>query len=211
MHLLDLGDNGLEGVLLSKALGVQSLARLSCTCIMFRQTMKDATFLRRLTAAYGFISTPVPAPDAAAANEGRISETSDAEDDDGSDSPGAAPVPASDFLLSTAVVDSLAALDVLTSMRADVKTNHIVFHLASLRMVKQSKDVLGEYAKLMKRHPRLRLRIDAHTGVGAPPPIAPQHSVQRACVVAKQLVAFGIGLERVVACAWGMDVGRARR
>ena len=209
MHLLDLGDNGLEGVLLSKALGVQSLARLSCTCIMFRQTMKDATFLRRLTAAYGFISTPVPAPDAAAANEGCISEVSDAEDDDGSDSP--APVPASGFLLSASVVDSLAALDVLTSMHADIKTNHIVFHLASLKMVKQSKDVLGEYAKLMKRHPLLRLRIDAHTGVGAPPPIAPQHSVQRACVVAKQLVAFGIGLERVVACAWGMDVGRARR
>jgi len=96
-------------------------------------------------------------------------------------------------------------------MKVHIKSNHIVFHLASLKMVKESKNLLAQYAKLMQRHPRLLMRIDSHTGVGAPPPIAPQHSVQRACVVAKHLVELGIGLERVMACAWGMDVGRARR
>lgn len=209
MHLLDLGDNGLEGVFLSSTLAVHALGRLSCTCKSFRETLNDATFLRRLTAAHGF-TIPTPAAGTVDTKEegSSVSESSDIEDQDsvGDSSDGA-----TGLILSAAVVDSLEVLSVLASLKADIKTNHIVFHLASLKMVKQSKDVLGEYAKLMKRHPRLRIRIDSHTGVGAPPPIAPQHSVQRACVVARELVALGIGLERVMACAWGMDVGRARR
>ena len=37
MRLLDLSENELEGVLLSPAMGVPSLGRLSCTCKLFRR------------------------------------------------------------------------------------------------------------------------------------------------------------------------------
>ena len=49
---------------------------------------------------------------------------------------------------------------------------------------------------------RLRLRVDAHTGVGAPPHIAQQHSVLRACAVTRRLARLGVPLRRIVACAW---------
>jgi len=197
--LLDLGENGLEGVLISKVLDVRSLGRLMCANKFFADTLSDPVFLRRLTAAHGF-SAPDPT---------RLSDDDgdDNSDDDGDDnSTATAPL-----FFSGALVDSLAVLDVMSSIKADIKSNHIVFHLASLKMVKLSKNLLAQYAQLMQRHPRLLMRIDSHTGVGAPPPIAPQHSVQRACVVAKYLADLGIGLERITACAWGMDVGRARR
>ena len=91
---------------------------------------------------------------------------------------------------------SLEQLAIVETMR-ELKSNYIIFHLASLRMVGASKRLLSQYATLMRRHPRLRLRIDSHTGVGAPPHIAPQHSVQRALVVALTAVVLGEFEERV--------------
>jgi len=201
MRLLDLGDNGLEGVLLCPLLTIRSLGRMASSCKEIADTVNTAAFLRRLTAAHGFplqdhtTTAPLSRPEDAAA----------AAEDDSEEGNGPKP----EFFLSGASVHSLAALSVLSSMR-DLKSNHIIFHLASLRMTHNSKKLLEEYANLLKRYPLLQMRLDSHTGVGAPPPIAPQHSVQRACVVARQLVHLGVPLERVEACAWGMDVGRAQ-
>ena len=74
-------------------------------------------------------------------------------------------------------------------MHADIKTNRIAFHLASLKVVKQSKDVQVYII------PRLRLRIDNHANVGVPPPTAPHY--MRAQV-------------RQMPCAWPWTPPRAR-
>ena len=62
----------------------------------------------------------------------------------------------------------------------------------------------------MARHPRLKMRVESHTGVGAPPSIAPEHSVRRALTLLQQLSADGVALERISVNAWGMDVGLAQ-
>jgi hypothetical protein len=46
------------------------------------------------------------------------------------------------------------------------------------------------------------MRIDSHCGVGAPRQIAPQHSIQRACVVAQRVLSAGVKASNVTACAW---------
>ena len=60
------------------------------------------------------------------------------------------------------------------------------------------------------RHRDLRLRIDSHTGVGAPPQVHASHSVQRAAVVSQRLVSSGVAADRISACAWGYRVGQHR-
>ena len=206
MLLLDLGENALDCLLLSPNLDVLSLGRLACSCKAFEGTLTDAGFLRRLTAARGF--TVPDEQDALPASAGSAVHEDEGEDEpEDRDDEASAPR----LVLSANTVDSLAALAVLSLVRDTVTSNHIVFHLASLRMVQSSKAVLAQFGELMKRFPQLRLRIDSHTGVGAPPPIAPQHSVQRARVVAQYLMHKGVPLERIMACAWGMDVGRANR
>ena len=55
---------------------------------------------------------------------------------------------------------------------------------------------LSRLLALMLRHPRLLMRVDSHTGVGAPPRIAPQHSISRACVVAQYLGRKGVPASR---------------
>jgi outer membrane protein OmpA-like peptidoglycan-associated protein len=205
MYLLELGENGLESVVLSPNLEVSSLGLLSCSCRVFKEMMADSAFLRRLSVAHGF---SLQDPTAAAASPDRTDASSKDESRSEDEEDGNAA--AAEFVLDSRAVDSLEALAVLSSVR-ELKTNHIVFHLASLKMTSNSEALLDQYATLMKHHPRLRMRIDSHTGVGAPPPIAPQHSVQRACRVARHVMRHGISLERILACAWGMDVGRKQR
>ena len=90
-------------------------------------------------------------------------------------------VSSSAFPLPASFADSFEALAVMEAMRAiaDAKPrpNHVVFQLGSLSIVGSSKRTLDRYAALMLRHPRLLMRVDSHTGVGAPPRIAPQHSI----------------------------------
>jgi hypothetical protein len=103
--------------------------------------------LRRLTAAHGFSSheTASPAPLRAAANPPAHNES------DGDMEEESAPAP--EFVLSAATVDSLESLAVLLAVR-ELCSNHLVFYLGSLKMVPRSKELLAEYAALMKRHPR---------------------------------------------------------
>ena len=56
---------------------------------------------------------------------------------------------------------------------------------------------MAAYADILRAHPRLLVKVDAHTGVGAPPPIAPQHSMARGAVVAKFLVELGVDPSRI--------------
>ena len=141
-----------------------------------------SAFVQRLAAEHGFVTSP------------------------------AVPLPADGhrphFFLSSTHARSLEALSLLLALR-DLKTNHIVFHLASLEMVTSSRRLLSEYARLLHRHRRLRLHIESHTGVGAPPQIAPQHSVRRACAVSKWLISRGVPVRQLSACAWGQDIGIA--
>lgn len=181
-NILDLDQDGIESVLLSANL--KCLAQLSCTCSFFKGAVADPAFLTRLRATH------------------ESKAAADSEADEKPAEPG--------FILPTSTADSLEALAVVEAMR-NLRTNHITFHLGSLQMVSKSKALLSEYAEILRNHPGLRLRIDSHTGVGAPPHIAPSHSVERAKVVVKYLARKGIAASRLRACAWGMDVGRARR
>ena len=196
IHLLDLGDNGLEVVLLSPELSFPSLARLASVCRGFRATLSETAFLRRLATAHGFSDAraPAPAPMPTQRHESPNDESSDDEHDT---------FPAEFHLLASSV-DCLEALAVLSDIRERLQPrgNHIVFHLASLRMIKDSQELLDQYAALMVRYPRLVMRIDSHCGVGAPRQIAPQHSIQRACVVAQRVLSAGVKASNVTACAW---------
>ena len=92
-------------------------------------------FLRRLTAARGFTSEPTPAAAAdepsAAARPADVAVDADNADDDMEDASATAP----EFVLSAAAVDSLEALAVLEAVRDELGSNHLVFYLASLKMV----------------------------------------------------------------------------
>lgn len=182
MELLRLGDDVIEAVLLSA--GTTVLGAVACTCKQMQQALAAPAFLRRLTAARGFASGPADAADARNTSQ---------------------------FELSSNTVDSLETLAVLEEMRSDyLGENHIGFHLASLTMTRSSKSLLRRFAEMLRRHPNLRIRIDSHTGVGAPPQIHGSHSVQRAAVVAEWLAGHGVAAERISACAWGYRVGQHR-
>jgi len=208
--LLDLSENALEGVLLSPAADLRSLGRLAGTCRALRQPLAEPVFLRRLAVARTLHSTMASSAGTAAEPAERAGHPDGDQDEDQSEWWAAHRSAGPEFALSAVGVDSLEALAVLEAVR-DLGRNHIVFHLASLVMVDGSFALLEEYARLMDRHPRLRMRVESHTGVGAPPSIAPQHSMRRALVVLQQLWGHGIGEDRVSANAWGMDVGRRER
>ena len=196
MHLLDLGDNGLEVVFLSPELSLPSLARLASVCRGFRATLSETAFLRRLATAHGFSDAraPGPAPMPTEIKESFNDDSSDDEHDTFT----------AEFHLLASSVDCLEALAVLSDIRERLQPrgNHIVFNLASLRMIKDSQELLDQYAALMVRYPRLVMRIDSHCGVGAPRQIAPKHSIQRACVVAQRVLSAGVKASNVTACAW---------
>ena len=222
MHVLDIGEDGLLSVL-PHVRDAFDLARLASTCRVFHQMLRDRSVLARIAQvrfpdAAGSEDDDGGLPPVARSRAGGSDDdealTSD-EDDEEADH-AAPPRPASNYKefrlppASKVGVDSLEVLAVMERVRA-LESNHIVFHLASLSMVDRSKALLNRYVGLMRRHPRLRLRIDSHCGVGAPPSIAPSHSEARACTVAQYVVRRGISVDRISASAWGMDVGRARR
>jgi outer membrane protein OmpA-like peptidoglycan-associated protein len=188
LNLWDILDvDTMELILLSSGTG--DLGNFMCTCTHMRQSLTDVPFLRRLALSRGFdLERPAEAVGIH-----------------------------TQFGLSADFVDSLQGLAVLESMNSiqeneDQGKNHIVFHLATLRMTNSSEALLAVYASLMKAHPRLELRIDSHTGVGAPASMHASHSVRRASVVADFLTEEnGIASERISACAWGYRLGQMRR
>lgn len=183
--LESLHDDDLEVVLLRT--DTPSLARLASTCTKLRAMLAEPSLLRRLVHVRGFSPGRAPA---------------DADEDTAA---GRAP----HFHLSADVVDSLEGLAILEALRAEpLGGSHLVFHLASLSMVSESKELLSRYAELLRRHPRLTVRIDSHTGVGAPSRIHASHSVRRAVVAARALAAHDVSMERISACAWGYRVAR---
>ena len=190
LNLLELGADGVEGVLVNS--DPVSLGRLATTCKFFKAATADAAFVALLAAARGFSSTAASA--SCSGEHGSSVRGRQA---------------AAEFNLASSVADSIEGIAVLEKMRS-IDTNHIIFHLGSLSMTVPSKKLLLEYAALMRCHPRLQMRIESHTGVGAPPRIAPQHSVERACVVSRFLHRHGVPVERLRATGWGMDVGIAR-
>jgi hypothetical protein len=163
-ELLQLGDDVLEGLII--LIDTTSLGRLMMTCKDLKHTLSDPRVLLRLAEERNFPTRPTIA---SSARERRNQDRQP------------------HFYFSPENVDSVEALAVMESVCA-LESHHIIFHLASLTMVNASKKLLKSYAALMRRHSRLRIHIDSHTGVGAPPHIAPTHSVRRACVAAKFLV-----------------------
>ena len=151
MELQQLNDDDLEAVLL--AADTPTLGNLLCTCKRTSSMLSDPGLLRRLATDRGFKAT---APE----------ETPGTDKD------------CMEFFLDAGVVESIEALSVLEAM-AEIRTNHINFHLASLTMTQQAKQLVARYADLLGNHPRLCVRIDSHTGVGAPPQVHASHLVSR--------------------------------
>jgi len=106
---------------------------------------------------------------------------------------------------SATPLEALAAHEALQA----ISSNHIIFHLASLTMVRSSARLLQGYSRVMRKHPKLLMKVEAHCGVGAPGAIAARHSVERGCVVARYLVKRGVAARRVEVRAWGKVVGLA--
>ena len=156
----------------------RTLGRLMCTCHHLDEALRSPLLLRMLALSRGF------------KEEGP-------QDDDNQ---------GTQYTLLVRHVDSIEALAVLEAMRR-LESNHILFRLGSLVMTPSSVNRLCGYAELLHRHSRLLLRIDSHTGVGAPPMIHRSHSVRRASIVADYLDDKGIGSDRVSANAWGYRVG----
>ena len=181
VELLGLDDDALEAVLLVAPTIV--LGNLICTCKQMRTNISAQPFLQRLCKSRKLSNGPAAAP----------------------------PSTSLQFHCPADFVDSLEALAVLEAMSGkDLGENHVAFHLASLTMTKPSKALLTHYLALLKRHPKLELRIDSHTGVGAPAGVHASHSVRRAAVVADWLMSHGVAAERLSACAWGYRVGMKR-
>ena len=174
-------DDDLTAVLLST--DTTGLGRCMSVCRRLHQMLSTPQLLRMLAIEHGF----------------RARTVSNEDDDD----------LGTQFELTAAHVISIEALAVLEKMRR-VETNHIIFRLGSLDMTPSSAELLGRYADLMRQHPRLLLRLDSHTGVGAPPMIHRSHSVRRASVVAEYLDDRGVSLERISVNAWGYRVGMKR-
>ena len=171
-YFLELGDM-LEGVLLQS--DMSSLGRLACTCKFFKAALADPVFVALLAAAQGFVtavgsSTRTGAADRAVANDGdrngpfRVTVLRGAGREGGSSNSTPAAFTAAAY--PAALADSIEAVAVMQAVRA-LASNHVVFHMGSLHMTTAAKARLSEYAALMRRHPRLRMRIDSHTGVGA--------------------------------------------
>ena len=182
MVLLDLDDDALDAVML--AMGTAALANFMCTCKVMAEKLNSQSLLARLSASRSITAGPSASP----------------------------PSERTQFHCSADAVDSLEALAVVEALKGHAfGTNCIAFKLASVTMTTASKDLLRRYLDLLRRHPKLELRMDSHTGVGAPPQIHASHSIRRASAVADWLIHEGIDPARISACAWGYRVGMRRR
>ena len=141
MLLLDVGDS-VEGVLLSPALDLPALGRLAATCKPLNQLLSDRAFLLQIAA----VQDLVPADRLPA--EKRKEDATNGEDERGARASIAGPQ--ADLVLPAHSVASLEALAVHAALQ-NLKSHHIVFHLATLVIVPDSLAVLGEYAQVTSR------------------------------------------------------------
>ena len=68
--------------------------------------------------------------------------------------------------------------------------------------------ILGAWARVLRRHPRLRVRIDAHCGPTAPRALARVYSRKRGLRVAAELAAGGVSMGRIEIAGWGKALAR---
>ena len=85
--------------------------------------------------------------------------------------------------------------------------NHLYFEYGGgVNLLEETKQLVHAAALFAQKHPRLRLHVDAHAGVGAPRGIATSTSRRRAECVQTELVALGVDQERVSTTSWGRRV-----
>lgn len=65
---------------------------------------------------------------------------------------------------------------------------------------------IQSFARILQTYPEVRVHIDAHCGVGAPPWLAQDFSEDRAQIVAQALSAHGVQPERISAKGWGKSL-----
>ena len=66
-----------------------------------------------------------------------------------------------------------------------------------------SRAILRAWARLLQRHPQVRVHIDAHVGPTAPRALAGVYSRRRGLSVATELMACGVAPGRLSLCGWG--------
>ena len=95
-------------------------------------------------------------------------------------------------------VVSLEQLAVHEFVRAilSLQGNRLTFEGASTELRAGQKGMLAHYATLLRRFPRVRLHIDAHTGPNAPPTFAPSFTRERAETVVCELLALDASVRR---------------
>ena len=71
-----------------------------------------------------------------------------------------------------------------------------------------SRLILRAWARVLRRHPHLVVRIDAHCGPTAPSVVAAPYSRRRGRSVADELSSLGVPLERIEVVGWGKSVAR---
>ena len=85
--------------------------------------------------------------------------------------------------------------------------NHLYFEYGGgVNLLEETKQLVHAAALFVQKHPRLRLHVDAHAGVGAPRGIATSTSRRRAQCVVQELMVLGVEAEAVSTTSWGRKV-----
>ena len=106
----------------------------------------------------------------------------------------------------------IASLEQLAVLEAygNLGTTRVVFLGADTGIRPGSLARLEEFAQLMRRHPRLNVTIEAHTGRNAPPTFAPAFTRMRARRVGQHLLSNGVPSGRIKAVnGWGKSIAIA--
>lgn len=97
-------------------------------------------------------------------------------------------------------------LDVESMCSAHTK-NHLYFAYGGGTDVQPiTRRLLSSAAKITRRHPRIRVHVDSHTGAAAPSGIAQGVSQRRAEAVVEELVTRGVEASKLSHTAWGRRV-----
>ena len=115
-------------------------------------------------------------------------------------------VPLQPWASQVSALEQLAVWEVLAAMTC----HHVTFEGASTDLRDESAEVVDAFGRLLKRFPRARLQVHAHTGRHAPPLYAPRFTRDRAEEVANALLrAHGVERHRVETRGWGKAVAIA--
>ena len=106
-----------------------------------------------------------------------------------------------------ATLEHLALGLKVSEVCASDSMNHLYFQYGGgLNILEETKKLIHAAALFMQYHPRLKLQVDAHAGVGAPHGIATSTSRRRANAVAEELTELGVPKEHITTRAWGRRV-----